>query len=154
MDMFDVIKTQMQASLPFVNHNGVEVLVVAEGYGETALRETPQSLNHVGSQHAGALFTVGETASGAAMMGAFAPRVLNIVPLATAADIAYRKAARGTITAKARTSLPSADLLAALDADGKVVFEVAVDLVNEVGETVAEMKVAWHVKDRSAQPNR
>lgn len=148
MNLFDMIRSQMQASVPFAKHNGIEVSAMADGYGEAVLRETPQSLNHVGSQQAGALFTVGETASGAAMMGAFAARATSIIPLATRADIAYRKVARGTITAKARTSLPGADLLATLDSEGKAAFDVAVDLVNEAGETVGEMKVAWHVRGR------
>ena len=38
--------------------------------------------NHVGSQHAGALFSAGEAASGAAFVGAFAERMGEITPLA------------------------------------------------------------------------
>ena len=56
-------------------------------------------MNHVQSQHAGALFTAGEAASGAAFISAFAERMGDITPLAEKAEIAYLKIARGDITA-------------------------------------------------------
>ena len=55
--------------------------------------------NHVGSQHAGALFSAGEAASGAAFVGAFAERLGDITPLARSAEITYLKLAKGPITA-------------------------------------------------------
>ena len=58
--------------------------------------------NHVGSQHAGALFSAGEAASGAAFVGAFAERMGEITPLARTAEISYLKLAKGPITATGR----------------------------------------------------
>ena len=51
--------------------------------------------NHVGSQHAGALFSAGEAASGAAFVGAFAEHMGDITPLARNAEISYLKLAKG-----------------------------------------------------------
>ena len=58
--------------------------------------------NHVGGPHAGALFALGETASGAVVLGAFADQLGRATPLAVRADIAYQKLARGDVTATAR----------------------------------------------------
>lgn len=148
MKLFKMVRAQMQACLPFVNHNGIEILTVGDGVGEAMLVRTAESLNHVGLQHAGALFTVGEAASGAAMLGALAPRAMTMLPLAAGAEITYHAVARDTIVAKARTDRPGAELLAELDAAGKVAFDVEVDLADEEGNIVAEMKVSWNVKGR------
>jgi len=146
MDMFELIKEQTRSTVPFAAHAGVTVTHVADGEGAAELPQTDTSINHIGSQHAGALFTLGEAASGAAMAGAFAPVILEVRPIAGKASITYTKVAKGTITATARTQQPGAELLKALDADGKVAFDVDVAFMNEAGEPVAEMAVAWHVK--------
>lgn len=144
MDMFQVIKDGF--NVPFATHTGVEITEIADGQGTAEMPQSETSVNHIGSQHAGALFTLGETASGAAMAGAFAPVILEVQPIAGKAEIAYNKVAKGTITAKARTLDAGAALLEKLNAEGKVAFDVAVDLVNQDGEAVATMTVAWHVR--------
>ncbi len=146
--MYDMIKTQLNAALPFVSHNGIEVTEVADGAGTAVFKETPNSLNHIGSQHAGGLFTVGEAASGAAMSGAFASVILNVLPLASGAEIKYFKVAKGDITALAKTSTPGQELLAALEKDGVAKFKVDVLLHNADGETIGEMVVLWNVRKR------
>ncbi|MEP0070346.1 DUF4442 domain-containing protein [Pyruvatibacter sp.] len=144
MDMFQVIKEQF--NVPFATHAGVEITDVADGQGTAQMPQTETSINHIGSQHAGALFTLGEAASGAAMAGAFAPVILEVRPIAGKAEISYTKVAKGMITAQSRTLLPSTELLEKLNTDGKVAFDVAVDLTNADGDQVAQMTVAWHVK--------
>lgn len=144
MNMFQVIKEQF--NVPFATHAGVEITDVADGQGAARMPQTDTSINHIGSQHAGALFTLGEAASGAAMAGAFAPVILEVRPIAGKAEIAYTKVAKGTITAHSRTLQPSAELLEKLNTDGKVAFDVAVDLTNTDGDPVAQMTVAWHIK--------
>ena len=58
--------------------------------------------NHLGSQHAGAMFTLAETASGAAMAGGFAELIMGLRPVAKEARIQYLKVAQGATHAKAR----------------------------------------------------
>lgn len=145
MSMFDLIRAQMGATVPFAAHAGVELLEVGDGRGVARLAQTPTSINHIGSQHAGALFTLGETASGGAMAGVFAAQILSVRPIAGGADIRYVKVAKGAITATATVD-GADDLRARLDADGKVAFDVAVTLTDESGAEVATMRVNWHVK--------
>ena len=143
---FDAIKAGLQIAVPYNVHLGLEVAEVAPGRGVVTLPDKAEIRNHVGSQHAGALFSAGEAASGAAFVGAFAERLGDLTPLAEGAEIAYRKLARGVITATGQLDTDPDELLAALDEDGVVRFAVGVELTNAVGDVVAEMTVRWHVR--------
>ncbi|HET9676810.1 MAG TPA: DUF4442 domain-containing protein [Solirubrobacterales bacterium] len=151
MTDFDLIAKGMSQAVPFVGYLGVEVVEIAEGEATALLPDRGELFNHVGSQHAGALFTAAETASGAAFVGAFAERMGDLTPLARNAEISYEKIANGTITAKARLAMPAADALATLDADGKVEFPCEVELTDANGTLVAAANVRWHVRLK-AQP--
>ena len=63
MTDFDAIAKGMAMAVPFVGHLGIEVTEMAEGEATVVLPERAELDNHVGSQHAGALFSVAETAS-------------------------------------------------------------------------------------------
>ena len=143
---FEPIRAGMEQAIPYNRYLGLEVTEVADGRGVVRLPERDDLHNHVGSQHAGALFSAGEAASGAAFVGAFAEHLGGITPLARSADIAYLKLAKGPITATGTLGATKEDLLAALDADGKVEFPVDVALADADGNTVAEMLVQWHVR--------
>jgi uncharacterized protein (TIGR00369 family) len=143
---FDLIAKGMTQAVPFAGHLGLEITEISEGEATVRLPERPELLNHVGSQHAGALFTVAETASGAAFVGAFAARMGDITPLARSAEIAYEKIAKGEITACAKLGIPADKALATLDADGKVEFPCEVELSDSDGNLVAAANIRWHVR--------
>jgi acyl-coenzyme A thioesterase PaaI-like protein len=143
---YDAIRAGLEAAIPYNVHLGLQVAEVAAGRGVVRLPDRPEIRNHVGSQHAGALFSAGEAASGAAFVGAFAERLGELTPLAQSAEIAYKKVAQGVITATGELKADAAEMLEALDRDGKVRFEVGVTLTNAVGDVVAEMTVQWHVR--------
>lgn len=148
MQMFDIIRAQMAASVPFAKHTGVALLEIGAGTAVAQLEQSADSVNHIGSQHAGALFTLGETASGGAMSGAFAEMIMSIRPVAAAAEIRYLKIAKGTVTARAKTATPPEDLLAVLKAARKATFDVDVVMSAEDGTDVATMRVVWDVRSR------
>jgi acyl-coenzyme A thioesterase PaaI-like protein len=143
---YEVVRSGMEQAIPFNRFIGLAVEDVAEGRGVVRLPDSDDLHNHVGSQHAGALFTAGEAASGATFAGAFAERLGEIVPLARSASISYLKLAKGPITATGSLGEDKQSLLERLDADGKVVFPVEVELTDESGTTVAQMTVEWHVR--------
>lgn len=64
------------------------------------------------------------------------------------AEITYRKFAQGTLVATATTSRSGPELLATLKADGKVAFDVMIDIRDAEDETVVEMKVNWYVSPK------
>lgn len=143
---YDAVRQGLEQAIPYNRHLGLSVTDVADGRGVVRLPEEDHLKNHVGSQHAGALFSAGEAASGAAFVGAFAERMGDITPLARSAEISYRQLARGPITATGTLGEAKAALLERLDADGKVEFPVQVDLADAGGNSVAEMTVHWHVR--------
>lgn len=136
----------LQESIPFTRTVGIEITAMGEGTGTALLPDGDPRHNHVGSQHAGALFTAGETASGAAFVGAFAADMGGLTVLAEGAEISYRKLARGPITAQAELTRPRQELLDALEAEGRVRFPIAVSLRDEGGDEVASMEVRWYVR--------
>ena len=143
---YEPIRAGMERAIPYNRHVGLAVTEVAEGRGVVTLPEAEHLHNHVGSQHAGALFSAGEAASGAAFVGAFAEHLGGITPLARSAEISYVALAKGPITATGTLGVARDELLAALDADGKVEFPVEVELTDANGKTVARMTVRWHVR--------
>ncbi|HEX3174443.1 MAG TPA: DUF4442 domain-containing protein [Solirubrobacterales bacterium] len=146
MTDFDAIAKGMTQAVPFAGHLGLEITSVAPGKATVRLPERPELTNHVGSQHAGALFTVAETASGAAFVGAFAERLGEVTPLARSAEISYERIANGPIEASARLGVPAEQALATLDAEGKVVFPCEIELSDGDGQRVATATVHWHVR--------
>jgi acyl-coenzyme A thioesterase PaaI-like protein len=143
---FDAIAEGMTQAVPFAGFLGLEITKVAPGKAVVVLPERPELKNHVGSQHAGALFTAAETASGAAFVGAFAERMGDVTPLARSAEISYEKIANGPIEAHATLGVPADEALATLDADGKVVFPCQIELTDAEGQRVATATVEWHVR--------
>ncbi|HEU4907062.1 MAG TPA: YiiD C-terminal domain-containing protein [Solirubrobacterales bacterium] len=146
MTDFDAIAQGLTQAVPFAGHLGLEITSVADGEATVRLPQRPELNNHVGSQHAGALYTAAETASGAAFVGAFAERMGDVTPLARSAEIAYEKIAKGPIDARATLGVPAAEALATLDAEGKVEFPCEVELADGEGTRVATATVHWHVR--------
>lgn len=146
MTDFDLIAKGMTQAVPFAGHLELEITEVSEGEATVVLPERSELKNHVGSQHAGALFTAAETASGAAFVGAFAERMGDLTPLAKSAEISYEKIANGPITAEGRLGVPAAQALETLDAEGKVEFPCEVELTDADGQRVASATVHWHVR--------
>ena len=143
---YEALRTGFEAAIPYNRYLGLEAAEVGEGRGVITLPDDDRLHNHVASQHAGALFSAGEAASGAAFMGAFAEHLSNVTPLARSADIAYLKLAKGPITATGTLGEGKDALLARLDSEGKVEFPVVVELTDAQGTKVAEMTVNWHVR--------
>jgi len=76
--VYDRIKQQMMDTLPFVRLLGIRIDEIGSGTSKVSMPEDPKLNNHLGTQHAGALFTLAETASGAAMAGGFADLILGL----------------------------------------------------------------------------
>ena len=146
---YEAVRAGMAQMIPFNNHVGLEIAEVADGRGVVRLPDEDQLKNHVGSQHAGALFAAGEAASGAAFVGAFAEHMGGITPLARSASIDYLKLAKGPITATGSLGEDKESLLSRLESEGRVEFPVTVEMTDDEGNEVATMSVDWHVRRNS-----
>jgi acyl-coenzyme A thioesterase PaaI-like protein len=124
---FDAIAKGMSIAVPFAGYLGLDITEVGPGEATVVLPRKAELNNHVGSQHAGALFT-------------------DVTPLARSAEIDYLKIAHGAITAKGTLGMDAAKALAILDEEGKVEFPCEVELTDKDGELVATATVHWHVR--------
>jgi acyl-coenzyme A thioesterase PaaI-like protein len=145
MSPYEMIKSHLDSAVPFANHVGVRLEEIGDGTASATLEQREAVSNHIKSMHAGAMFTLGEAVSGAAMAGALAPVILDMRPVAATGQIAFKKVALGTLTARARTSRPGAELMAEIESAGKVAFDVAVEITDSAGDVVVEMTVNWYV---------
>ena len=145
---YEAIKTGLPAAIPFVQLLKLEYVDVGPGTATVRLPDRPQLSNHVGSQHAGALFTAAEAASGGAFVSAFSEHMPEITALAKSARISYERLARGPIDATG-TLEDAGALLATLDSDGRVEFPIEVVMRDQDGQQVASATVDWHVRRKS-----
>ncbi len=147
---YDAIAAGLSQAIPYNVHLGLKTVTVAPDHGVVTLPDVETGHNHVGSLHAGALFSAGEAASGAAFVGSFLELMGEITPLAESAEIAYRKLAKGEITATGRFAEDRDALIARLNEEGRVRFPIAVELTDSEGTVVAEMTVNWYVRRNDA----
>ncbi len=143
--MYDMIRQQMMNTLPFVKLCGIQIDEIGPGTARVSMPEDQKLNNHLGSHHAGAMFTLAETASGAAMAGGFAELIMAMRPVAKEARIQYLKVAQGATHAKGRVPGDIATLKQVLSAEGKVAFPVEVDIFDATDTLVAQVQVDWYL---------
>ena len=140
------IGESLLATVPFARTLGIEFSDIDATRAVARLTDIPEHRNHVGGPHAGAIFSLGESASGAIVLAAFGDQLERAVPLAVNAQISYRKLAMGEVTATATIDRPRADVIAALDAGERPEFPVEIELTRADGAVVATMTVTWTLR--------
>lgn len=146
------VAQQVLDAVPFAATVGIVVVEVSTEDGVRAvldLPDRPALHNHVAGPHAGAQFTLGESASGAVVFAAFGQYLDRAVPLTVRSDVAYRKFATGALRATAVLDRPVAEVVAELDAGQRPEFAVQVTIVRADGALCTEMTVVWTLR-----PNR
>lgn len=147
---FEAIRIAVQNAVPFNNHLGLELKSLSAGEGVVVLPDRAELKNHIGSQHAAALFAAAEAASGLAVTGAFADLLARVTPLVKVARIEFSKVARGPVTATAKLGASRAEILSSLEGGGKADFDVAVTLTNREGVVVGSTTVNWSLRANKA----
>jgi hypothetical protein len=100
--------------------------------------------NHLGTLHAGALFSLAEATSGEFLLRQFQRPELNIIPVVRKADIKYSRPADSVVYSTAEFFDNDADeVFAGLKEKGKVIVKVNVNLFNETLERIAVSTVHW-----------
>lgn len=136
----------LAATVPMARTLQLEFLETSPEQAVVALPDRSDFHNHVGGPHAGAMFTLGESASGAVVLAAFGDQLSRAVPLAVGAEISYRKLAMGRVTATATLGRPAAEVVAELDAGRRPEFPVSVALRRADGAVTGEMTVVWTLR--------
>lgn len=140
------IGEMLAATVPMVKTLNLEYLETTPQRAVLRLPDQPEYHNHVGGPHAGAMFTLAESASGAIVLAAFGDQLGRAVPLPVTAQTAFKKIARGVVTATATLGRPIADVVAELDEGKRPEFPVTVAVTREDGAVTSEMTVVWTLR--------
>jgi uncharacterized protein (TIGR00369 family) len=140
------VSVALESAVPMVKTLSLEFLEFDDGRAVLELPDQQLYHNHIGGPHAGAMFTLGESASGAIVIGSFAERLADAVPLAMSAEIRYLRIAKGRVTATATMSRTAADVLAELDEGKRPEFDVDITIADESGQQTGQMVVRWTLK--------
>ncbi len=139
----------MKQTVPWVSTVGIEFDEVTPDRAVLRLPDDPGLRNHVDGPHAAMIFGLGETATGAVTLAAFASAMERATPLPVRSEIAYQRIARGPLTAVAVLSRPAADVLAELDAGVRPEFGIDVTVTDGEDRDTTRMTVVWTLR-----PNR
>ncbi len=140
------IADAMKQAVPWVKTTGVDFEEVSPTRVVASLPDDETLRNHIGGPHAAMMFGLGETASGAVVMAAFAQHMGKATPLVARADIAYKKVALGPLKAEAVLGRAADEVLAELDSGTRPEFPVTITITNAEGVTTGEMVVVWTLK--------
>ncbi|MEU1943033.1 DUF4442 domain-containing protein [Stenotrophomonas sp. NPDC087984] len=139
----------LAATVPMVRTLNLEFLEASPERAVLRLPDQPDFHNHVGGPHAGAMFTLAESASGAIVLAAFGDQLGRAVPLAVRAEIGYKKLAKGPVTATATLGRTAAEVVAELDAGKRPEFPVNIAITREDGAVTGEMSIVWTLRPQS-----
>ncbi|MER6675415.1 DUF4442 domain-containing protein [Streptomyces sp. NPDC000983] len=139
----------LAATVPMVRTLNLEYRETTPEKAVLVLPDQDEYRNHVGGPHAGAMFTLGESASGAIVLAAFGDQLSRAVPLPVTAEIAFKKIALGSVTATATLGRPIDEVVAELDAGKRPEFPVGVAIQREDGAVTTEMTVVWTLRPNS-----
>ncbi|MEU8877217.1 DUF4442 domain-containing protein [Streptomyces javensis] len=139
----------LAATVPMVRTLNLEFRETSPERAVLCLPDQPDFHNHVGGPHAGAMFTLAESASGAIVLAAFGDQLGRAVPLAVRAEIGYKKLAKGPVTATATLGRPAAEVVAELDAGERPEFPVNVAITRQDGAVTGEMSIVWTLRPQS-----
>ncbi|MGW8885376.1 DUF4442 domain-containing protein [Streptomyces sp. NPDC055749] len=137
------------ATVPMARTLNLEFLETTADRAVVRLPDQAEYHNHVGGPHAGAMFTLAESASGAIVIAAFGDQMARAVPLAVSAEIGYKKLAMGEVTATATLGRPVAEVVAELDEGKRPEFPVAIAIQRADGAVTGEMTVVWTLRPHS-----
>lgn len=136
----------LAATVPMVRTLQLVYLETTAERAVLALPDRPEYHNHVGGPHAGVMFTLAESASGAVVLGAFGDQLTRAVPLPVRCEVAWTKLARGPLTATAELGRPAAEVVAELEAGRRPEFPVQVSVRREDGAETSHMTIWWTLR--------
>src|SRR3954447_7478874 len=143
---FQALADGLTAAVPLVKTLGMQYDEISPQRAVVRLPDRADLHNHVGGPHAGVMFALGETASGAVVLANFMDLMDRVTPLAAAADISYLAVAKGDVTATATIDADRDQILAQLSEGKTPKFIVTVVITDASGTTTGEMNVRWALR--------
>lgn len=139
------VKTMLTDMIPFIRTVGLKLDDVGQGVAIATLPSRVQVQNHLGTAHAGAVYTLGESASGGVVLSLFADLLPGVFIALKSATVSHLMATPGDVKAHARLDGIPRVVRESYEADGRVDFDVVVDM--SVGEVAtARVVYTWAVR--------
>jgi acyl-coenzyme A thioesterase PaaI-like protein len=127
------------AAIPFNRFLGLQA-----GQNTLILPADPRYLNHLGTVHAGAQFSLAEAASGQWLLDRFGAAAAEYAAVVRHADVKFRRPASGELTTHASAEPGEAErFLETLTRRGRASIEVQVRIVGADGSTTMESSFEW-----------
>ena len=139
----------MRQTVPWVRTVGISFDEVTPERAVLRLPDDPGLRNHVDGPHAAMIFGIGETATGAVTLAAFASAMERVTPLPVRSEISYQRIARGPLTAVAVLGRPAEDVIAELESGSRPEFGIDVTITDGDDRETTRMTVVWTLR-----PNR
>jgi uncharacterized protein (TIGR00369 family) len=139
------LPAMLTAMIPFIDTVGIRIDSAARGAATATLPARHEVNNHMGTAHAGAVYTLGESASGGVVLSLFGDLLPNLFVALKSATVEHHKAAPGDVVATASLTGSGREIRAGYEASGKADFDVVVEMA--VGELpVATMTYTWAIR--------
>ena len=130
----------MIKNIEFIKHLGIK----QEGNSLT-LEPKKELLNHIGSIHAGAIFTLAESQSGLTLITQFGKA--NVKALLRNSNIKYRAEATSKLTAIGSIEPKDIEKFnTKLSKKGRALIDVAVKILDSYDNTVATTTFSWFIQ--------
>lgn len=144
MDL-EAVKQMFPTVIPMVGTLNLEFGELTYETAEMTLPDQQEYHNHIAGPHAGAMFTLAESASGVLVLGNFGDQLETLTPLAVSAEIRYLAVAMGPVTARARMTRSVDEVVAELAEGKRPEFAVEVELFANDRKT-GVMTVVWTLR--------
>jgi acyl-coenzyme A thioesterase PaaI-like protein len=131
--------------VPFVSKVGIEIDEAAPNHIKLRFPKDITNTNHVGSYHAGALFTFAETCAAAGL--AMALDLSRYRLLVKQGEITYKRGVFDEITCTVNiTPEQVAEVTSVVDAEGRGIFPVTVEFIDVDDQVAVEATMSFHLK--------
>lgn len=132
--------------LPFNQHLGLE-MTTYEKQKVVCLQPTLSHTNHLGTVHAGALYSLAEAASAHALLTKLDGHGDDVLAVVRSASVKYRKPATGRLVGIGTFDEDAALIFAKhLEAKGRAFVTVRVGVRDEAGDQVAAAEFSWFLR--------
>ncbi len=148
----DEFHAALGQTVPIVATMSMECLELDPHRAVIRLPDQQAFHNHVGGPHAGALFTLAESAAGALIFANFAEVTELATPLVVEATIHYKKLALGSVIATATMTSDPSDIIAAVRAGNRPEFTVDIKVATNDGTVTSTMTALMTLRPNRAEP--
>lgn len=139
------VSNLLEGMVPFIKKVGVKVKHMAVREAVCTLPVDPANMNHLGTLHAGAIFTLAETTGGAIMIASFDMAKYRLV--IRKAEIVYKKPSSSEISCSIKLSEDEVKRVEAeAEAKGKLDYTVPMALTDPEGTVIAEVTAVYNIK--------